>query len=132
MTNPTPFYFADVAGAGTGRTSSMRAPDELDALALAPLGEQIADYVRGVLPPGMDFAVFIAAPDPSRPATAKATRVIAVSSHRDRMVRHVAAWVVETLEHLKGKGRGESTRRELVIDTERNTTVKVPWEKVPK
>lgn len=67
------------------------------ALALVPLGQEIADYVRAKLPPDLPWGVFLfAKPLPGQ----RAGRVIAITSNRDVVAPLVAQW---TLSVLPGK-----------------------------
>jgi hypothetical protein len=103
---------------GSGRTAERNA-DEAFALAMVPVGKDIADYVAGKLPEGVEYSVFLKIPS--------ADRVVVVSSDRSRMVRAVAHWVMDTLEAMGGDTK--HYRRTLMVDDKMIETRTVPWKK---
>jgi hypothetical protein len=100
------------ATSGMGRTGGARDPDELDALALAPLGKEIADYVQARIPPGTGFAVFL--------EQRETKRVIAITSNRAKMLPLVGSWVTEMIDQL----RGRSTPKAITVGTPSHTVKK--------
>lgn len=70
------------------------ATEEAYGLAVAPLLQEIADYVRGKLPAGTDFGVLVVAPPVEG---GKEGRVLAITTDRTRMAHYAAQWVVTVL-----------------------------------
>jgi hypothetical protein len=85
-----------------------REEDERAALALVPLAKEIADFVRGKIPPDADFGVLLFA---KPPAGQQEGRVIVVTSDRDRVACHAAQWVLSVIN---------PDARKAIIDDFRN------------
>lgn len=67
------------------------------ALAMVPIGKEVMDRVRGMLPDGTHFGVFILTPPHKGEG-----RVIALTTDRDVMAPQVAQWVIEILQRKAG------------------------------
>ena len=76
------------------------AAEEGYALAIAPLLNEIAEYVKTKLPPGTDFGVLVFAPSSDPKAEG---RIMAVTTNRDRMAVYAAKWVLTVLPEPKEK-----------------------------
>lgn len=68
------------------------------ALAMVPLGKEVMDRVRDMLPEGTHFGVFILTPPHQGEG-----RVIALTTDRDVIAPNVAQWVVEILQRKAGE-----------------------------
>lgn len=84
------------------------AAEEGYGLAIAPLMQEIADFVKSKLPAGTDFGVLIYAPSSDPKAEG---RVIAVTSDRDRMAFYAAQWILTVLPGKENRDARKKGKR---------------------